>query len=163
MTNESSSNNSVGYNPPKGSTARIDWASRDGKSEEIEVIAEWIVLRKKEKPSAEIFNTYYRLVQPQNSKNGIRRAITFVLNGGPGAASAYLHLGGLGPQRVCFNKDGSGKPRKSAVLQKTFSSSAGSCAVPTIKACASSFVANDSIVGRIFSIESPFLNTRERP
>ncbi len=119
MTNESSSNNSVGYNPPKGSTARIDWASRDGKSEEIEVIAEWIVLRKKEKPSAEIFNTYYRLVQPQNSKNGIRRAITFVLNGGPGAASAYLHLGGLGPQRVCFNKDGSKLPPPAKLTNNT--------------------------------------------
>jgi carboxypeptidase C (cathepsin A) len=29
-----------------------------------------------------------------------RRPVTFVLNGGPGAASAYLHLGALGPWRL---------------------------------------------------------------
>jgi len=33
--------------------------------------------------------------------------LTFVFNGGPGASSAYLHLGALGPQRVLFHEDGS--------------------------------------------------------
>ncbi|GAB4365942.1 MAG: alpha/beta hydrolase [Methylohalobius crimeensis] len=40
-----------------------------------------------------------------------RRPLTFVFNGGPGAASAYLHLGALGPQRVVFNDDGTVPPR----------------------------------------------------
>ena len=35
------------------------------------------------------------------------RPITFVFNGGPGAASAYLHLGALGPRVVNFTADGS--------------------------------------------------------
>ena len=39
-----------------------------------------------------------------------RRPITFVFNGGPGAASAYLHLGGIGPRRVLFNDDGTIAP-----------------------------------------------------
>ena len=35
-----------------------------------------------------------------------RRPITFVFNGGPGASSAYLHLGALGPRIVPFGPDG---------------------------------------------------------
>jgi carboxypeptidase C (cathepsin A) len=34
------------------------------------------------------------------------RPITFVFNGGPGAASAYLHLGGIGPRAVDLAPDG---------------------------------------------------------
>ncbi|HEX6978484.1 MAG TPA: peptidase S10 [Alphaproteobacteria bacterium] len=34
------------------------------------------------------------------------RPLTFVFNGGPGASSAYLHLGALGPRRVALNDDG---------------------------------------------------------
>jgi carboxypeptidase C (cathepsin A) len=37
---------------------------------------------------------------------GERRPITFVFNGGPGASSVYLHLGGLGPRRIAFGDDG---------------------------------------------------------
>ena len=35
-----------------------------------------------------------------------RRPLTFVFNGGPGAASAYLHLGLVGPRIVDFGPDG---------------------------------------------------------
>ena len=38
------------------------------------------------------------------------RPVTFVFNGGPGAASAYLHLGALGPQRLVFEDDGAIPP-----------------------------------------------------
>ena len=34
------------------------------------------------------------------------RPVTFVFNGGPGASSAYLHMGAVGPQRVAFPADG---------------------------------------------------------
>ena len=34
------------------------------------------------------------------------RPITFVFNGGPGAASAYLHLGALGPRVIATGADG---------------------------------------------------------
>src|ERR1700677_2811720 len=33
---------------------------------------------------------------------GANRAVTFALNGGPGAASVYLNLGALGPKHVQF-------------------------------------------------------------
>ncbi len=35
------------------------------------------------------------------------RPVTFVFNGGPGAASAFLHIGALGPRVVPFNEKGS--------------------------------------------------------
>jgi carboxypeptidase C (cathepsin A) len=35
-----------------------------------------------------------------------RRPITFVFNGGPGAASVWLHLGAAGPKRVALDKNG---------------------------------------------------------
>ena len=38
------------------------------------------------------------------------RPITFAFNGGPGAASVFLHLGGLGPKRVPLAADGTALP-----------------------------------------------------
>ena len=61
----------------------------------------WTVLRKKEKPAAEIFSVSY-VATGQDSA----RPVMFVFNGGPGAASAYLHMGAVGPQRVDFPPDG---------------------------------------------------------
>ena len=37
---------------------------------------------------------------------GASRPVTFSMNGGPGAASAYLNLGALGPKHVNFGRDG---------------------------------------------------------
>ncbi|NNL98891.1 MAG: peptidase S10, partial [Acidimicrobiia bacterium] len=65
------------------------------------VRSEWIVLREKEKPVAEIFSTAYVA-----DDGGEGRPITFVFNGGPGAASAYLHVGAIGPRRIDFPRNG---------------------------------------------------------
>ena len=54
------------------------------------------MLRKKEKPAAEIFSVSYV------AKGDRERPVTFVFNGGPGSSSAYLHMGAVGPQRVAF-------------------------------------------------------------
>ena len=54
---------------------------------------------------ATVFHTYYRLAQ-----RGGRRPLTFVFNGGPGAASAYLHVGALGPRRVVCGREGTLPP-----------------------------------------------------
>jgi len=53
-------------------------------------------------PECRIFFISYEL----EGKKDISRPITFVFNGGPGASSAYLHLGALGPRRVVFEDDG---------------------------------------------------------
>ncbi len=44
------------------------------------------------------------------------RPISFAFNGGPGAASAFLHLGALGPKRIAFLPDG-GAPSPPARLE----------------------------------------------
>src|SRR5215468_9140194 len=93
------------HQPPKGATHRVAWTSDAGASAEIEVISEWIVLRKKEHPAAEMFHSYYRLAEGKG-----RRPVSFVFNGGPGASSAYLHVGGLSPRRVLFKPDGNLEP-----------------------------------------------------
>jgi carboxypeptidase C (cathepsin A) len=53
------------------------------------------------KAPASIFYVAYSR-EPHDAK----RPITFVFNGGPGAASAYLHLGAIGPKTVEVNDKG---------------------------------------------------------
>jgi carboxypeptidase C (cathepsin A) len=53
------------------------------------------------KTKAEIFYVAYA-TEPRDTK----RPVTFVFNGGPGAASAYLHLGAIGPKVVETNSLG---------------------------------------------------------
>ncbi|WP_137389634.1 S10 family peptidase [Rhodoligotrophos defluvii] len=50
--------------------------------------------------SAEVFYVAYALRQENAATGASQRPITFVFNGGPGAASAYLHLGALGPRVI---------------------------------------------------------------
>lgn len=52
--------------------------------------------------TAHVFYTAYVLETSQR-----RRPVTFVFNGGPGAASAFLHLGAMGPRVVPFDRTGS--------------------------------------------------------
>ena len=67
------------------------------------VTADWLDLIDEDRePTASMFYTAYDLgdeVDPQ-------RPLTFLFNGGPGAASAFLHLGAAGPMRVRFEDDG---------------------------------------------------------
>ncbi|MEQ8194065.1 MAG: hypothetical protein RIB59_06220, partial [Rhodospirillales bacterium] len=58
--------------------------------------------RDKSEEKARMFYIAYRLDRPA----GARRPLTFVFNGGPGAAAAYLHLGAMGPKRLDFAADG---------------------------------------------------------
>jgi carboxypeptidase C (cathepsin A) len=56
------------------------------------------------KPKADMFFVAYEK-QPSSDDPG-RRPITFVFNGGPGAASVWLHLGVAGPKRVALGDEG---------------------------------------------------------
>src|SRR5215475_643498 len=97
------------HQPPKGATHKVTWTSDAGAAAQVDVISEWVVLRKKEHPAAEMFHTYYRLAGAQG-KGGRPRPVSFVFNGGPGASSAYLHVGGLSPRRVLFKPNGNIEP-----------------------------------------------------
>ena len=87
------------YEPPKGSGADFS-IELEGKPLDYRAEAQWIVLRKDEKPRAEMFCTAYTV--PGESV----RPVTFVFNGGPGASSVYLHMGAMGPKRVDLDERG---------------------------------------------------------
>jgi carboxypeptidase C (cathepsin A) len=84
------------HEPPQGASKQAKW-----KNIEYTAAAKWIVLRKKDKPMAEVFSVSY--VQDAGPS---KRPVTFVFNGGPGASAAYLHMGAVGPQRIDFPADG---------------------------------------------------------
>lgn len=91
------------HTPPAGAQTSATWTAKDA-SIDYTASAGWIVLRKKEKPAAEIFSVSY-VAAGDGDGNG-SRPVTFVFNGGPGASSAYLHMGAVGPLRVAFPADG---------------------------------------------------------
>jgi carboxypeptidase C (cathepsin A) len=104
------------YRLPDGARHQLSWEAAPGAPPlTVHVLSEWICLRKKERPAAEIFHTYYHL--DEKSKAG--RPVTFVFNGGPGAASAYLHVGGLGPRRIHFEADGRAAPPPTRLVNNT--------------------------------------------
>ena len=88
------------HEPPPGAETTARWTG-GAKPLEYTATAKWLVLRKKEKPSAEIFSVSYVAKGGDQS-----RPVAFVFNGGPGASSAFLHMGAVGPQRVAFPVDG---------------------------------------------------------
>lgn len=55
--------------------------------------------------TAEVFYVSYML-SGEASGNNSKRPITFIFNGGPGAASAYLHIGAIGPRVIETAADG---------------------------------------------------------
>jgi carboxypeptidase C (cathepsin A) len=89
------------HEPPKGAETTATWSAA-GTPLDYTATARWIVLRKKEKPAAEVFSCAYVATGGDED-----RPVTFVFNGGPGASSAYLHVGAVGPTRVAFPPDGS--------------------------------------------------------
>jgi carboxypeptidase C (cathepsin A) len=107
MTDQGEQEEQTGAKPdhelPAGAEITATWAAGDA-SIEYTASANWLLLRKKEKPAAEIFSVSY--VAQRESE----RPVTFVFNGGPGASSAFLHMGAVGPSRVAFPADGTLPP-----------------------------------------------------
>lgn len=101
MSNDEKLDAKPDHEPPAGAEMTATWV---GEAAPIDYTASarWLVLRKKEKPAAEIFSVSYVAVGGAED-----RPVTFVFNGGPGASSAYLHMGAVGPQRVDLPPDGS--------------------------------------------------------
>src|SRR3954454_5365296 len=96
MSEDTPADTKLDHEPPRGATATATWNDIS-----YTATAKWLVLRKKEKPSAEIFSVSYVA-----ESSDLGRPVTFVFNGGPGASSAYLHVGAVGPERVDFPADG---------------------------------------------------------
>lgn len=66
-----------------------------------------IVLKPENGPAeAAIFFTAYTL----DGEDARTRPLTFAFNGGPGTATAWLHIGALGPKKIKLNPDGTPPP-----------------------------------------------------
>lgn len=63
-----------------------------------------VVRDEAEKPKAEFFFVSYEKLPLAD--NPATRPITYVFNGGPGAAAVWLHVGTAGPQRIALNENG---------------------------------------------------------
>jgi carboxypeptidase C (cathepsin A) len=75
----------------------------DGRNIDYEAVAEVLPLTDREgKTTASIFTVSYLAGAP----GGGVRPVSFVFNGGPGAASVFLHLGGLGPKVLATPENG---------------------------------------------------------
>lgn len=92
------------YRTPAGVEKALVW-KHAGRRSRVKATADWIVVRENGVPSAEVFFVSYA-VEPRDP----RRPITFLFNGGPGAASAFLHMGVAGPMRVEFGPKGNVLP-----------------------------------------------------
>ena len=102
------------HEPPPGSSRRDRWTGPGGEVG-YEAVGRWAVLREADEPVAEMFSVSY-LAGEEDSDPDVDRPVTFVFNGGPGASSAYLHVGALGPRRVAFGDDGTAPPPPSRLV-----------------------------------------------
>ncbi len=92
------------YRAPTGAE-RLLTCTVGSKRMRVQATAGWQVLREHGLPVAEVFHVAY-VKEPHDP----RRPITFLFNGGPGAASAFLHMGTAGPRRITFSKTGQPLP-----------------------------------------------------
>jgi carboxypeptidase C (cathepsin A) len=66
---------------------------------------------------SKIFFTYYQ----KEGEDAGKRPVTFTFNGGPGSASLWLHMGGVGPKRVLLKDDGSATAAPYTYIPNEFS------------------------------------------
>jgi carboxypeptidase C (cathepsin A) len=83
---------------PPDSVTEHTTETRSGKLAYTATAGTFSLYDKSGEKSAKVFYTAY-------VAKGANRPLTFVFNGGPGAASAYLHLGLVGPRIIDFGKD----------------------------------------------------------
>lgn len=72
------------------------------------------------KLKATVFFVAYDKDRPADA-NPAERPITFVFNGGPGAASVWLHLGTAGPRRVDLKENGEPLPPPYKLVENAYS------------------------------------------
>ncbi len=79
----------------------------NGRTLKYEATAATIVL---EHPDSGVKGRFFYVAYTLDDARAATRPVTFAFNGGPGASSAYLHMGLLGPKRVALNEDGTVPP-----------------------------------------------------
>ncbi len=62
-------------------------------------------------------NIFYVAYTRKTGESMVTRPLTFCFNGGPGSASAYVHLGFFGPRRVLIHNDGLSAPSPTQLVE----------------------------------------------
>lgn len=93
--------------PAKGDQVSITEGSVTIDGQSIAYTATAGTLQLKEETGKPRANFFYVAYEKKDAGSKATRPITFVFNGGPGAAAVWLHLGALGPKRVDLTDDGS--------------------------------------------------------
>ena len=62
-------------------------------------------------------NIFYMAYTRKTGESPTTRKLTFCFNGGPGSASAYVHLGFFGPRRVLMSDDGLSAPSTTQLVE----------------------------------------------
>lgn len=62
-------------------------------------------------------NMFYMAYHRKTGESPATRRLTFCFNGGPGSASAYVHLGFFGPRRVLMGDDGLSAPTPAQMVE----------------------------------------------
>lgn len=62
-------------------------------------------------------NIFYMAYTRKTGESVATRRLTFCFNGGPGSASAYVHLGFFGPRRVLISDDGLSAPTPAQLVE----------------------------------------------
>ncbi|WP_020528472.1 S10 family peptidase [Flexithrix dorotheae] len=92
---------------PKLSITKHQLKLLDGKTINYTATCGHLILRNEVGESkAKIFFTAYTLDDAQKPVDLSKRPVTFTFNGGPGSASVWLHMGGLGPKRILMTEKG---------------------------------------------------------
>lgn len=102
---QSDSSSPKGWTPPAGIEQEGSLPLASGVID-YTVHAMWEKLYEGHQPVAAMFHTAY-LAKGADTNT---RPLTFIFNGGPGAASVYLHLGALGPKIAKFTDQGETPP-----------------------------------------------------
>ena len=74
-----------------------------------------IRLKENDEAKARIFFVAYE----KDCSDRISRPVTFLFNGGPGASSVWLHLGGVGPFRIKMRENGTLLPPPSQLIENS--------------------------------------------
>ncbi|MCC3860465.1 S10 family peptidase [Pseudemcibacter aquimaris] len=69
-------------------------------------------------PVASVYSTTYKRTDTDDNST---RPITFAFNGGPGSASIWLHMGGIGPKRVKYDDEGFAPQPPYSVIENEYS------------------------------------------
>ena len=102
---------------PAGPVRKTTDLQLEGLNISVKATAGEILIRLKENDEAKarIFFVAYEKDCPDKAS----RPLTFLFNGGPGAASVWLHLGGVGPFRIKMKEDGTLLPPPSQLIENT--------------------------------------------